>query len=344
MNKINVFEGVEEFLNPANHLPCSLVKLPGRLHCFPEEVDVYAKLMFDFLTVKSWPAWNIIDQASKKGALKGKHTILDNTSGNMGFSLAFLANLKQMGFVPIIPSDLALGKRQMLNILGLKPIETDELPNESSGIVKARRLGELRGIFCPNQYGNEDNPAVYEKRLGPEIFKQMGGNISAIVASVGTGGTLVGLSRYYKRLGKKIVTVGALCEDGAAIPGVRSMQRMKDVTLPWKKSTPHFEEISTKAAFYKSLRAVRIGILMGPSSGAAIAAVDAFLMRAKKNPVLWKSLPRYKGKIRVVFICPDTAFPYLDKYTTHLNPQDLAPEFSPKISSPNLAVFMGMLD
>jgi cysteine synthase len=324
----NVFAGkdaIKKFLNPDLHPSLPLVELPEALNPFlKDDVHIFAKLMYflPLLNIKSLPALNMLLEAEKSGKLKDVHTIVENSSGNTAFSLGIVAPIFGIKNVnAIVPFDIAPGKLELLRLAGVKPMLNKDVEGEPTGIKKAKEMGKQLGFFNPGQYENEANPESMEKWLAPQIWKQTKGKISVFCAGLGTTGTILGTSRYLKKKSAGLTVVGVNCEPEAAIPGVRTLKRLGEISFGWKNIISHRVEAGTKESYKKSLSLCRLGLMAGPSSGFALAGLLKFLEQQKADSALDR-LRNKGGKVVAVFICPDTPFPYLDKYSTHLDPSD----------------------
>jgi len=322
----NVFEGknsIKDFLNPDSHPLLPLVELPESMNPFLKDgVHIFAKLMYflPLLNIKSLPAFNMLSEAEKSGKLKNVNTIIENSSGNTAFSLAITARafgIKNMQ--AIVPFDIAPGKLELLRLSGVRPTLNKDIPGETSGIKKAKETGKQKGFFNPGQYENEANPKAMEKWVAPQIWDQTNGKISLFCAGLGTTGTILGVGRYLKNKSKNIKIVGVNCSPGSAIPGVRTLEKLKEISFDWNSVLDARIETDTKESFKKSLELCQLGIMAGPSSGFALSGLLKFLEEQKNN---FNELKNEDGKVISVFICPDTPLPYLDKYSTHLDPSD----------------------
>jgi cysteine synthase len=323
---LNVFEGstaVRDFLDPDNSPPIPLVEVPDILNPYRADgVRIFAKLMYllPLLNLKSLPALNMLLAAEASGKLDGVHTIIEASSGNTAYSLALVArhfNIHRI--VSLVPWDLAPGKLEVLRLVGVEPILKRETPNEPSGIAEAGAIGEKPGHFNPGQYDNEANPAAYEKWVAPQIWAQTRGKITVFAAGLGTTGTLVGSGRYFKRCAHKVSLVAGVCRPDEAVPGVRSIARLREIGFDWSGAADAIVEVGTKESFKHSLQLCRAGLMAGPSSGFALAALHRFFQTRKADLDL---LRNSDGEVIATFVCGDTPFPYLDKYSTHLDPSD----------------------
>lgn len=320
----SVFDGpdaIREFLNPANSAPLPLVELPGKLNPYRGEgIRVYAKLAYlmPLLNLKSLPTWNMLKEAQAGGKLQDVHTIVENSSGNTAFALAVLARIFGVESVSAyVPFDIAPGKLEMLRIGGVLPQMTRSAPGAVSGIAEARRIGKQPGYFSPSQYDNQANPDAYERWFAPEIWEQTAGKLTVFAAGLGTTGTLVGCSRYFRRVEAKVTVVGCLCAPNEAIPGVRSRERLEEIEFDWESAADTIVEVGTKESFRLSLRLCQAGLMAGPSSGFALAGLYRMLQKAKTEGRI-DGMRNQEGDVTAVFVCGDTPLPYLDKYSTHL--------------------------
>jgi cysteine synthase len=322
-----VFAGpsaVRDFLNPENNPPIPLVELPPELNPFHQQgVQIFAKLMYllPLLNIKSLPALNMLLQAQASGNLDGVHTLIENSSGNTAFSLAVMARTFGLtGMDAVVPWDIAPGKLDLLRLSGASPLLKRDAPNQPSGIAQARTLGKQPGFFNPAQYENEANPAASERWIAPEIWKQTDGKLTVFAAGIGTAGTLVGASRYFRKKSPKVTIVGAICSPQSAVPGVRSEARLREIAFEWRKAADAIIEVATKESFKHSLDLLRAGFMAGPSSGFALAGLLKFLEESQGAKL--DALRNDDGQVLATFICCDTPLPYLDKYSTHLDAAD----------------------
>jgi cystathionine beta-synthase len=154
----------------------------------------------------------MIEAAERDGLLKPGGTIVEPTSGNTGVGLAVAAALKGYRCIFVMPDKMSQEKIAMLRAYGaevvITPTAVDHDSPESYYSVSSRLAEEIPGGFKPDQYSNMANPEAHYRRTGPEIWEQTGGEIDAIVISVGTGGTISGVGRYFKEKSSKTLIVG----------------------------------------------------------------------------------------------------------------------------------------
>jgi len=324
----SVYEGadsIRDFLNPENAAPLPLVELPDRLNRFRAEgVRIFAKMasLTPLLNIKSLPVWNMLVEAERSGRLREVHTLVESSSGNTALALALMAGLFGIGTVTaFVPFDIAPGKLDLLRIAGVQPYLKRGVGGETNGIEEARRMGQAPGYFNPSQYENDANPAAYEKWLAPEIWKQTRGMLTVFAAGLGTTGTLLGCSRYFRKHSKKVTMVGSICAPNQAVPGVRSLARLDDIEFEWEPAADALIEVGTKESFRLSMRLCRAGLMAGPSSGFTLAGLEHFLEKRRADGTL-DALRNAEGEIVSAFVCSDTPLPYLDKYSTHLDAEE----------------------
>lgn len=341
---LNMFSGpdaVRDFLNPDLNPPLPLIEIPEALNPFIEDgVRIFAKLM-NFLplgNVKSLPAYNMLLEREQNKELQGIHSLIENSSGNTVFSLAVIGRLFGIAKTKAIVShEVTWGKLQLLRLFGTEILVNEEPicpdPNDkNSGIYLAKQIAKTKGWMNPGQYDNEANPRAHEKWTGPQIWEQTDGKISVFCAGLGTTGTIVGTSNYLKSQAKNIITVGVARKPNNPVPGVRTPNLLKEIAFDWQSMVDDVREIGTKESFESSLALCRAGLMVGPSSGFALAGLIDFIREQKETGTLNK-LKNRDGEIVAVFICPDSPLPYLSEYFEYLDAS-----LFPKIENENLLI------
>ena len=316
----NVFTGsdaLKNFLNPDCNPPLPLVELPNRLNPFADQrIRLFAKLMYllPLLNLKSLPVLNMmLDTADK---LEGVHTIVENSSGNTAFSLAIMAPLFGIQAVrAIVPLDIAPGKLELLRLSGAH-VRFPE--NGTSGIVAAREMGKREGFLNLDQYSNKANVAAHAKWTTKQVWEQTEGELTVFCTGLGTTGTALGAVEYFRQQQASVTVVGVYCLPNNAVPGVRSMEGLAEISFDWRSEISQQVGVGTIESFKKSLDLCRAGLVAGPSSGFAYAGLLRFLREQRDLD----GFRNKKGEVVGTFICPDTPFPYLDKYSTILDPSD----------------------
>jgi S-sulfo-L-cysteine synthase (O-acetyl-L-serine-dependent) len=172
-------------------------------------------------SVKDRPALSMIQRAQERGYIQPGDTLIEATSGNTGIALAMAAAIKGYRMVLIMPEDLSIERAQTMKAFGAELILTPK----SGGMEYARDLAdkmatEGKGRVL-DQFSNADNPRIHYETTGPEIWEQTGGKITHFVSSMGTTGTITGVSRYLKEKNPAIRIIGAQPTEGSRIPGIR---------------------------------------------------------------------------------------------------------------------------
>jgi cysteine synthase A len=328
--ELSVFEGeeaIKEFLNPENLPYPPLVELPKEMNPYASDgVRIFGKLMFltPLLNLKSYPAFNMLQEAKVSGGLDGIERLVESSSGNLVFSLGIIA--RTFGITQtaaVVSRTIAKGKLDLLRLAGLTPFLADESETKGSN-HEAAEMGRKKAWKHLNQYGNEANFQAHEKWLARQIDEQTGGELGAVSAGLGSTGTIIGLSRYLRCNGAKTKIVGVIRQAGQPVPGVRTDDQLREVTLQWQGVADYIARIDSRESFSKSLELVRHGIMGGPSSGFALAGLSDFLSKAKSKETL-DELRGKNGEIKTVFICGDTPLPYINDYFAVLG-EDVFPE------------------
>lgn len=172
-------------------------------------------------SVKDRPALSMIDGAEARGEIKPGDTLIEATSGNTGIGLALAASLRGYRMILIMPEHLSIERRQTMKAFGAEIL----LVTKEQGMEGARDLAEQmkqagEGIIL-DQFNNPDNPLAHYRTTGPEIWQATQGKVTHFVATMGTTGTIMGVSRYLKEQNPNIQIVGVYPAEGANVPGIR---------------------------------------------------------------------------------------------------------------------------
>ena len=223
-------------------------------------------------SVKDRPAVNMIAQAELRGDISPGDTLIEATSGNTGIALAMAAAIKGYRMVLIMPAHMSQERKSAMAAYGAKLIEV----TSEEGMEGARDLallmqsrGEGRVL---DQFANVDNPAAHFRSTGPEIWQQTGGKITHFVSSMGTTGTIMGVSRYLKQQNPAIEIIGLQPQDGASIPGIRRWPEAYLPSIYQREQVDRVIDIDQQNA-QNTMRALarQEGIFAGVSSGGAVA-------------------------------------------------------------------------
>jgi cysteine synthase A len=259
---------------------------------------------------------NLIWDAEKRGVLKPGVEIIEPTSGNTGIALAYVAAARGYKLTLTMPETMSIERRRVLAALGANLILTPGSEGMKGAISRAEEIAaaEPEKYFLPQQFKNPANPEIHEKTTGPEIWADTDGAIDVLVAGVGTGGTITGVSRYIKNTkGKKIISVAVEPKESPVItqklagqeikPAPHKIQGIGAGFIPDTLDLSVVDRVelveSAEAIEFAKRLAREEGLLVGISSGAAVAAA-----------VRLGQLDEFAGKT-IVVILPDGAERYL---------------------------------
>lgn len=258
----------------------------------------------------------MIADAESRGLLRPGVGIVEPTSGNTGIALAYVAAAKGYELTLTMPETMSLERRRVVAMLGAKLVLTPGAEGMPGAIRKAEELAAANpgALFMPQQFKNPANPAIHEATTGPEIWNDTDGQVDVIVAGVGTGGTITGISRYLKHTrGKSIVSVAVEPAASPVIsqhlagkplqPGPHKIQGIGAGFIPETLDVSLLDRVEAvgndEAIEFARRLAREEGILAGISSGAAAAAAARIA-----------ELPEFEGKT-IVVILPDAGERYL---------------------------------
>jgi cysteine synthase A len=247
------------------------------------DADVFLKLEFfnPGGSVKDRIALSMIEEAEKRGELKPGSTIVEPTSGNTGIGLAMVAAAKGYRTILVMPDTMSLERRNLLKAYGAELVLTPGAEGMRGAVAKAEQIKkENPDYFMPQQFKNPDNVKVHLETTAVEIVEQMGGEIDAFVAGVGTGGTITGVGRVLKEKFPHVHVVAVEPADSPVLsggkPGKHKIQGIGAGFVPDILDTEIYDEVITvenEEAFHWARRMAREeGILGGISTGAATAA------------------------------------------------------------------------
>ena len=254
----------------------------------------------------------MIEDAEARGVLKPGSVIIEPTSGNTGIGLASVAASKGYRVILTMPETMSVERRNILKAYGAEIVLTPGDKGMSGAIAKADELAkEIPDSFIPGQFVNPVNPKIHKETTGPEIWNDTDGKVDAFVAGVGTGGTLTGVGQYLKAKNSEIEVIAVEPETSPVLSqghaGAHKIQGIGAGFVPKTLSTEVYNEVlpikDDDAFKYSKTIAKEEGILVGISSGAAIAAAIEYAKRAEN-----------KGK-NIVVLLPDSGDRY---YSTSL--------------------------
>lgn len=258
----------------------------------------------------------LIADAEARGVLKEGMHIVEPTSGNTGIALAFVAAAKGYALTLTMPSSMSIERRKVMKALGANLVLTDPAKGMRGAVEEAQRLVDENPetYFLPQQFENPANPAIHEATTGPEIWDATGGKVDILVAGVGTGGTISGISSYFEKVKKQALysvavepaespIIGQTKRGETLTPGPHKIQGIGANFIPKNLDLDLVDEVmpidAGTAIDWARKTASQEGILVGISSGAAMAAAAELAAR-----------PENAGKT-IVVILPDGGERYL---------------------------------
>jgi len=242
-------------------------------------------------SVKDRPALWMIRGAEARGRIRPGDTLIEGTSGNTGIALAMVAAMRGYRMILVMPENASVERRQTMRAYGAQIILTPK----DGGMEATRDLAlqlqaEGRGTVL-DQFGNPDNPLAHFESTGPEIWRDTAGAVTHFVSSMGTTGTIMGVSRYLKACNPAIEIVGVQPADGAQIPGIRTWPQ---AYLPAIFERARIDRIATvgqqDAEDTARRMAAEEGIFAGISAGGAMH-------------VALETAARYPGSVVVTIVC-----------------------------------------
>ncbi|MCH2117579.1 MAG: cysteine synthase A [Pirellulales bacterium] len=269
----------------------------------PEHATVFAKCEFfqPLNSVKDRIGTAMIEAGERDGKINADTRIIEPTSGNTGIALAFVCAAKGYHLTLTMPDSMSVERRALLRAMGSELVLTPAANGMKGAINKAIELVENdANAWMPQQFENPANPAIHEATTGPEIWKDSGENIDAIVAGVGTGGTISGVSRYIKAKNHDFKAIAVEPSDSPVIsggtPGPHKIQGIGAGFIPKNLDLSVVDEtvsVSNEEAFQWARRLAREeGILAGISSGANVCAAAKIAAR-----------PEFAGKRICTIMC-----------------------------------------
>lgn len=278
-----------------------------RLSRFHEKGNIMAKVESrnPLFCVKCRTAWGMIRLAEREGILSEGSSIVEPTSGNTGIGLAWIARIKGYKLYLTMPDTMSTERRRVVEFLGAEVILTPGDKGMRAAIDEAHHLQQEKGAYMPDQFSNPGNVEIHYETTGPEIWKQSGENVDAVVLGVGTGGTLTGVARYLKEKNPDLKVYAIEPADSPVLsggkPGPHKIQGIGAGFIPGildESLIDGVETVSNDDAIQGARElGLKEGLLGGLSSGAAVTAARNV---AEANP-----------DMNIVTLLPDTGERYI---------------------------------
>jgi cysteine synthase len=310
-HQTRVYENIFEML-PNEMNPTPLVRINKLNPC--ADFPLYAKLewMNPFGSVKDRAAWELLRDLEERGELRNGRGVVEPTSGNTGISMAAMANVRGHRLLAIVPNKIPPEKKALLKIVGADiEVISDELcpaPGLGDGsinLAKTHAKASANKYAMPNQYENPKNSEAHFKTTGPEIWKQTEGKITHLFASLGTCGTVTGVSQFLRSKNPGVKVIAVQPTEGHDVPGLRNVSQLGVSKLFDASLVDDILEIDFELAYTRAVDLCRNeGLLAGPSSGLIFEGALQIVRRDKKG--------------FGVMIFPDNIFKYTSNMMKHI--------------------------
>jgi len=224
-------------------------------------------------SVKDRPALSMVRRAEERGTIRPGDTLIEPTSGNTGIALAMVAAIMGYRMVLVMPENQSLERQQTMRAYGAELVLTPkEASMEGARDVAERMVREGKGVML-DQFANPDNPLAHYEGTGPEIWRDTEGRVTHFISSMGTTGTIMGVSRFLKQKNPQVQIIGCQPTDGAQIPGIRKWPaEYLPKICDWTQIDRVVEVGQAEAEDMMRRLAREEGIFAGVSSGGALWA------------------------------------------------------------------------
>ncbi len=239
------------------------------------DIAVYCKLegLNPGGSVKDRAAYGMISAALERGDIHPGDRLIEATSGNTGIALAMIARLKNLNMTLVMPESSTRERVQTMRAFGAEVILTPADGTIEYSRTVAEEMASREGYYLLNQFGNPDNYRIHYRTTGPEIWKDTGGKITHFVSSMGTTGTIMGVSRYLKEQNPEIQIVGVQPTDGSQIPGIRRWSPEFLPAIFERERVDRIIDVSEEESIQMTRRMAREeAIFAGMSSGGCLSA------------------------------------------------------------------------
>jgi cysteine synthase B len=237
-------------------------------------------------SVKDRPALSMIVRAEARGDIKPGDTLIEATSGNTGIALAMAAAMRGYRMILVMPENQSVERRQTMRAFGAELVLTTKEGSMELARDTAEKLREQGKGIILDQFANPDNPLAHYEGTAPEIWRDTNGRVTHFISSMGTTGTIMGCSRYFKEKNSAIQIIGVQPEEGAQIPGIRKWPQAYLPKIYDGRNVDRLEYVGQHDAEEMTRRLAREeGIFCGISSGGALA-VALRVSRQVENAVI----------------------------------------------------------
>jgi cysteine synthase B len=224
-------------------------------------------------SVKDRPALSMIVNAERRGEIKPGDTLIEATSGNTGIALAMVAAMRGYRMVLVMPEHLSVERRQTMAAFGARFVLTPEKGGMELSRDTAERMRDAGEGIILDQFANPDNPLAHYTGTAPEIWRDTQGKLTHFVATMGTTGTIMGCSRFFKEKNPALQVVGVHPGPGAQVPGIRKWPEDYQPAIYERARVDRILEVTQAEAEEMTRRlAAEEGIFAGISSGGGLAA------------------------------------------------------------------------
>ena len=226
-------------------------------------------------SVKDRPALSMIVRAEQRGDIRPGDTLIEATSGNTGIALAMAAAVRGYRMILVMPENQSVERRQTMRAFGAELVLTAKQGSMELARDTAEKMRDERKGIILDQFANPDNPLAHYEGTAPEIWRDTHGKLTHFVSSMGTTGTLMGCSRFFKEQNSGIQIIGVQPEEGAQIPGIRKWPEAYLPKIYSGKNVDRLEYVSQTDAEEMTRRLAREeGIFCGISSGGALCVAQ----------------------------------------------------------------------
>ncbi|MBI4658724.1 MAG: cysteine synthase family protein [Verrucomicrobia bacterium] len=310
-HQTRVYNDIFEML-PTEENPSPMVRI-NRMSP-SQDFLLYAKLewMNPFGSVKDRAAWAMLLDLEQRGELGKGRGIVEPTSGNTGISLAAMARARGYHMRAVVPNKIPLEKKVLLKIAGaeLDVVSDDLCPAPGLGdgsinLAKTHAKASRDKYAMPNQYENEKNVEAHFRTTGPEIWRQTEGKITHLFLSLGTCGTVTGISRFLRARKPDLKVIAIQPTEGHDVPGLRNVTQLGVSKLFDSSLIDDIVEVEYRTAYTRALELCQTeGLLAGPSSGLIYEGAREIILRDKAG--------------FGVMIFPDNIFKYTSNMMKHI--------------------------